>query len=298
MSQGTDMDAQDAADIMRQAQEHARGELTVNRLLLLGRAGLFYLRAYGTVWLTVRGHGRPHRRVRSHPGNGTGHRRRRPCHVAAVRLRPRHLADRRGSRQRVRGPGDGVGNRRAGGLRRVAVRSGHLVPARPVMSTGGLDPVIHAPARLRLMVTLAALPEGDDLSFTRLQDIIGLTPGHPVTHLRELADAGYVRTEQASPARTTVVLTHDGRGALDRYSAVVRQRPAGAARKDHSDIRIGDADRDAAAAALGEHFAQGRLTLDELGERLEAVFTATTHREIARATWDLPEVTVPRRGRL
>jgi hypothetical protein len=40
----------------------------------------------------------------------------------------------------------------------------------------GLDPVIHAPARLRMMVTLATLPDGDTLSFTRLQDMIGLTP--------------------------------------------------------------------------------------------------------------------------
>jgi hypothetical protein len=54
----------------------------------------------------------------------------------------------------------------------------------------------------------------------------------------------------------------------------------------------------AAAAALGEHFAPGRLTLGELGERLGAVFAATTHSGIARATWDLPEVSVPRRGRL
>ena len=41
------------------------------------------------------------------------------------------------------------------------------------MSEDGLDPVIHAPARLRLMVTLAALPGGDNLSFTRLQDLSG-----------------------------------------------------------------------------------------------------------------------------
>ena len=49
------------------------------------------------------------------------------------------------------------------------------------MSEDGLDPVIHAPARLRLMVTLAALPDGDNLSFTRLQDLIGLTPGNLIT---------------------------------------------------------------------------------------------------------------------
>jgi DNA-binding transcriptional ArsR family regulator len=59
-----------------------------------------------------------------------------------------------------------------------------------------LDPVIHVPARLRIVVTLAALPPGDDLSFTRLQDVIGLTPGNLITHLRKLDDAGYVTTEK------------------------------------------------------------------------------------------------------
>jgi hypothetical protein len=49
------------------------------------------------------------------------------------------------------------------------------------MSEDGLGPVIHAPARLRLMVTLAALPDGDNLSFTRMQDLIGLTPGNLIT---------------------------------------------------------------------------------------------------------------------
>ena len=94
------------------------------------------------------------------------------------------------------------------------------------MSQDGLDPVIHAPARLRLMVTLAALPGGDNLSFTRLQDRIGLTPGNLITHLRKLDDAGYVHTEKTGSgvnALTTVALTHDGRAALERYSAVLRQ---------------------------------------------------------------------------
>jgi hypothetical protein len=62
------------------------------------------------------------------------------------------------------------------------------------MSTGALDPLIHDPERLRIVATLAALPDGDALSVTRLQDMIGLTPGSLVTGLRELGDAGYVRT--------------------------------------------------------------------------------------------------------
>jgi DNA-binding MarR family transcriptional regulator len=94
------------------------------------------------------------------------------------------------------------------------------------MSQDGLDPVIHAPARLRLMVTLATLPDGDTLSFTRLQDMTGLTPGNLITHLRKLEDARYVQMEKTGSgvnALTAVALTHDGRTALERYTAALRQ---------------------------------------------------------------------------
>ena len=59
------------------------------------------------------------------------------------------------------------------------------------------------------------------------------------------------------------------------------------------DLRIGHAEREATVAALAEHFAQGRLTLDELDARLDAAFTATTQGEISRVTWDLPHVMTP-----
>jgi DNA-binding MarR family transcriptional regulator len=89
-----------------------------------------------------------------------------------------------------------------------------------------LDPVIHAPARLQIVATLAALPSGDALSFTRLQDMIGLTPGNLITHLRKLEDAGYLCTEKTGngPAsRTSVALTHQGRSALEAYTAALRR---------------------------------------------------------------------------
>ena len=53
-------------------------------------------------------------------------------------------------------------------------------------------------------------------------------------------------------------------------------------------LRIGDAERDAAATDLGEHYAAGRLTLDELHERLDAVFSAKTLGQLARIMADLP----------
>ncbi len=59
------------------------------------------------------------------------------------------------------------------------------------------------------------------------------------------------------------------------------------------DLRIGDADREAAAATLREHYAQGRLTLEEFNERLDAVFTSTTQRQLNHITRDLPHVPAP-----
>jgi hypothetical protein len=53
-------------------------------------------------------------------------------------------------------------------------------------------------------------------------------------------------------------------------------------------LRIGDAERDAAAADLGEHYAAGRLTLDELKERLDEIFSARTLGQLGRVMADLP----------
>jgi DNA-binding transcriptional ArsR family regulator len=88
-----------------------------------------------------------------------------------------------------------------------------------------LDPLIHVPARLRIVATLAALPEGDALSFIRLQEMIGLTAGNLITHLRKLEEAGYVSTEKtgSGPAsRTSATLTIRGRAALDAYTEELR----------------------------------------------------------------------------
>jgi hypothetical protein len=55
-------------------------------------------------------------------------------------------------------------------------------------------------------------------------------------------------------------------------------------------LRIGDVEREAAAAELREHYAHGRLTLDEFSQRLDAVFAARTQRDLQRITSDLPHV--------
>ncbi len=93
------------------------------------------------------------------------------------------------------------------------------------MSVGEIDPLIHASARLRIMATLAALPVDDTLSFTRLQDMIGLSAGNLITHLRKLDDADYIRTIKTgngASSRTQVVITKSGRKALSDYTAILR----------------------------------------------------------------------------
>ena len=93
------------------------------------------------------------------------------------------------------------------------------------MTADALNPVIHAPVRLRILATLAALPDGSSLSFTRLQDMLELTPGNLITHLRKLEDAGYVTSQKTGngvASRTAVALTQRGRAALDTYAEALR----------------------------------------------------------------------------
>ncbi|MGC4109959.1 MAG: DUF1707 domain-containing protein [Nocardioides sp.] len=53
-------------------------------------------------------------------------------------------------------------------------------------------------------------------------------------------------------------------------------------------LRIGDAEREAAARELGEHFAMGRISVDEHAERLEQIWGARTAADLGPAFRDLP----------
>lgn len=59
------------------------------------------------------------------------------------------------------------------------------------------------------------------------------------------------------------------------------------------DLRISDADREATAASLREHYALGRLSLEEFNQRLSAAFAAVTQRDLDAVTGDLPHVRTP-----
>jgi DNA-binding MarR family transcriptional regulator len=91
--------------------------------------------------------------------------------------------------------------------------------------TTELDPLIHVPTRLKIVATLAALPDGDALSFTRLQNMLRLTPGNLIIQLRKLEEADYIsstKTRNGSAQKTTVALTSKGRTALSAYTQALR----------------------------------------------------------------------------
>jgi DNA-binding MarR family transcriptional regulator len=60
---------------------------------------------------------------------------------------------------------------------------------------------------------------------TRLQDMIGLTPGNLIIHLRKLEEADYIsssKTSNGTVSITTVALTGHGRKALGTYTQALR----------------------------------------------------------------------------
>jgi hypothetical protein len=59
--------------------------------------------------------------------------------------------------------------------------------------------------------------------------------------------------------------------------------------EQHPELRVSDADREATVVRLREAGGEGRLTLEELAERVEAADAARTRGELDALTADLPE---------
>jgi Domain of unknown function (DUF1707) len=85
------------------------------------------------------------------------------------------------------------------------------------------------------------------------------------------------------------MLEHDPDAELPREQLVPGWRVPGHSRYD-CDLRIGDAERDATMTQLREHFAAGRLTMEELAERIDQALTAKTQGQIDGLMADLPRL--------
>ncbi len=87
----------------------------------------------------------------------------------------------------------------------------------------GLDPLIHAPKRLRLMAILSAF---EDVTFARLRERLELTDPDLSKQIKALQDAGYVRTRKTGRgpgSETWVAMTRTGRKQYARHVAALRR---------------------------------------------------------------------------
>lgn len=85
-----------------------------------------------------------------------------------------------------------------------------------------LDPLLHQPVRLRIMV---ALYRNRQLRFPALRDELGLTPGNLGAHLEKLEAAGYVHSARVlseASFETRYRITPLGSDAFRAYLAALR----------------------------------------------------------------------------
>ena len=80
-----------------------------------------------------------------------------------------------------------------------------------------IDPLIHAPTRLKIMAYLSIVESAD---FTFLMRQTGLTRGNLSVNLRKLEEVGYVSIQKEFVdriPRTLIRLTDEGRQAIQAY---------------------------------------------------------------------------------
>lgn len=84
----------------------------------------------------------------------------------------------------------------------------------------GFDDIIHQPARLKIMSSLAALAEDEKVDFSHLKTLLRLSDGNLGAHLLKLEEAGYVSQEKVfvdRKPRTFLQLTRTGREAFQGH---------------------------------------------------------------------------------
>lgn len=83
--------------------------------------------------------------------------------------------------------------------------------------------VIHQPVRLRVM---AVLHRSRRVRMAALREALELTDGNLATHVRTLADAGYLRVDRTwsrDGKQAFVQLTPAGADAITRYAVAMKQ---------------------------------------------------------------------------
>lgn len=101
-----------------------------------------------------------------------------------------------------------------------------------------LDPILHHPARLKIIMLLAATTLG---AFADLQKECALTAGNLASHLKALEAAGYVKSRRGLvdlKPRMRYALTEEGRAALKAYCRALEQALRGLQRVVDTEERV------------------------------------------------------------
>ncbi|MBI3464127.1 MAG: transcriptional regulator [Planctomycetes bacterium] len=88
----------------------------------------------------------------------------------------------------------------------------------------GLERAIHEKARLGILTSLAAHPQG--LLFNDLKELCSLTDGNLNRHLAVLEEAGLIdstRLAKGGRPQTRIVMTPSGRRRFEQYISVLEQ---------------------------------------------------------------------------
>ncbi len=92
------------------------------------------------------------------------------------------------------------------------------------LSNDELDPLVHSPARLRILTVLKEVERADFLFILRHTD---LTRGNLSSHLSKLESVGYVKITKEFVEKiphTLIQLTEEGKTALERYRQQMLQK--------------------------------------------------------------------------
>jgi len=87
----------------------------------------------------------------------------------------------------------------------------------------GIDPLIHAPARLAILTYLYVVESAD---YVYLMRMTGLTWGNLATHLNKLEEAGYIeiqKTFNGKKPQTILRISEQGRTAFHAYKKIMKQ---------------------------------------------------------------------------
>lgn len=89
-----------------------------------------------------------------------------------------------------------------------------------------IDKVIHQPVRLKIVAALAALPKDEQIDFTSIAKMHGLTDGNLGAHLAKLDGEGYVHIAKSfvnKKPRTQVSLSAKGRKAFAAHVKALQE---------------------------------------------------------------------------